>query len=401
MDPKINKNLILTTIMLLNISILFVYGCFFPFGAKQGSRSEYDPEIVVTYEGADGESYHAVPEARPFLMGFTPFPYDFSKDALNFTYANINYHSDLVIQHLDNGIPWEEALKNSDLPDGLIYDFNDRISRTREDKAIYLAITPLSNQRNNIAGYWRESQYIELTEKWRAKSFSDFDVMQAYLNYCKFVIEKFEPEYFAYGIEVNMLGFHDPQAFEEFLILAENVYKSLKESYPDLPVFLTIQLETFNTYFEDQENIVKSLLPFTDFIAISSYPFGNFADPGDIPDDWFSRLYDMAPEKPVAIAETAYLAEDLTLERFNGNTIAGNQDYQLEYLSFIFNLMAGIDCKFITWFVIRDYDQAWLVMEEQGADEIIKSWRDTGLIDETGKPRKALGYWDSWLSLSK
>jgi len=38
-------------------------------------------------------------------------------------------------------------------------------------------------------------------------------------------------------------------------------------------------------------------------------------------------------------------------------------------------------------------------MEEQGADEIFKSWHDTGLIDEKENPKRALGYWDSWLSL--
>ena len=61
--------------------------------------------------------------------------------------------------------------------------------------------------------------------------------------------------------------------------------------------------------------------------------------------------------------------------------------------------MAAIDCKFITWFVIRDYDQLWVTMEEQDVDEIFKSWRDTGLIDEEGNPRLALKYWDKWLSL--
>ena len=40
-------------------------------------------------------------------------------------------------------------------------------------------------------------------------------------------------------------------------------------------------------------------------------------------------------------------------------------------------------------------------MKEQGADEIFKSWRNTGLMDEKGNPRKALDYWDSWLSLPK
>ena len=111
------------------------------------------------------------------------------------------------------------------------------------------------------------------------------------------------------------------------------------------------------------------------------------------------NLYNMAPGKPVAIAETAFLAEDLTLEIFNGNTIQGNQDYQARYLDLLFSEMAGIDCRFITWFAIRDYDQLWLSMEEQGVDGIFKSWRDTGLIDEEGNPRLALEYWDKWLSI--
>ena len=352
-------------------------------------------------DGAETGNDLMLPETRPFYMGFTPFPYDFTEDAVEFTYANINYHSDLVIHHFDNGIPWDEALEDSGLPLNIINDLNGRIASTGKDHKIYLAVTPLSTYRDKVAGYWGQSQHMELTGKWKDKTFSDPELIQAYLNFCDFMIEKFKPEYFAYGIEVNMLGYHDPNAFEEYLIFLENTYRSLKDSHPGLPVFLTIQLETFINHFGDQENIVKSLLPFTDYIAISSYPFGNFSNPSDIPDDWSSRLYNIAPEKPVAIAETAYLAEDLTLERFNGNTIEGNQDYQLEYLNLMFNQMAGLDCKFITWFVFRDYDELWLKMKEQGADEIFKSWRDTGFIDENGNPRKALDYWDRWLALPK
>jgi len=332
-------------------------------------------------------------------MGFTPFPYDFTNEAVEFTFANINYHSDMIVHHFDNGIPWEESLNDSKMARNILYDLNNRISRTGADKYIYLAVTPLSTYRDQLAGYWGESENMELPDKWKSKSFSDPDIIKAYLNYCRFMIDKFEPKYFAYGIEVNMLGHHDPEAFKDYLVLIENTYKSLKPSYPDLPIFLTIQLETFNNNFEKQKSIIESIIPYTDYIAISTYPFGNFADPGDIPDNWFSRLYDMAPEKPVAIAETAFLAEDLTLKIFNGNTIEGNQDYQASYLDLLFNQMAGIDCRFMTWFVIRDYDQLWLSMEEQGVDEIFKSWRDTGLIDEGGNPRLALEYWDKWLSL--
>ena len=401
---KTNRFFTILIIILSALSIISVYGCCLPIGitgdrVSRGSKSQHDPDSIVAFDEATLESDYSLPDTRPFHMGFTPFPYDFTQDALEFTYANINYHSDILAHHFDNGVPWEEALNNSDLPNNLMYDFNDRISRTGKDKKIYLAVTPLSTYRDKIAGYWGESEHMELTGKWSGKSFSDPKIIEAYLNYCKFIIEKFEPQYFAYGIEVNMLGYHDQHSFRDFLILAENIYSTLKESYPDLPVFLTFQLETFFNHFDNQESVIESLLPFTDYIGISTYPFGNFANPLDIPADWFSRLYSMAPEKPVAICETAFLAEDLSLERFNGNTIEGSQKYQLEYLYLIFNHMAGLDCKFIIWFVIRDYDQLWLLMEEQGADEIFKSWRDTGLIDEKENPRRALGCWDSWLPL--
>lgn len=402
MPTGTNKFLMGIIIYLISVSIILLSGCCFPFGtAEQGSNSEYDKELIVIPAGSQTIDELILPETRPFQMGFTPFPYDFTDDAVKFTYANINYHSDLVIHHFDNGIPWDEALEDSNLPLNIISDLNGRIASTGKDHAVYLGVTPLSTYRDKVADYWGKTQHMELTGKWKDKGFTDLELMQAYLNFCKFMVDKFEPEYFAYGIEVNMLGYHDPDAFEEYLIFIENIYGSLKESYPELPVFLTIQLETFINHFEDQEDIVRSLLPYTDYITISSYPFGNFGDPDDIPDDWFSRLYGMAPEKPVAIAETAFLAEDLTLEIFNGNTIEGNQDYQVEYMDRLLNEMASLDCKFITWFVVRDYDELWLKMKEQGADEIFKSWRDTGLIDENGAPRKALDYWDKWLSLSK
>jgi hypothetical protein len=144
--------------------------------------------------------------------------------------------------------------------------------------------------------------------------------------------------------------------------------------------------------------VVESILPFTDYIAISTYPFGNFEDPGDIPSHWFSRLYELAPEKPVAVAETSFPAQDLYLETYD-RTIKGDEEGQLEYLELLLNGMSVLDFRFITWFVIRDYDKLWELMAQRGADEIFKSWRDTGLVDEKGDPRPALGYWDKWLSL--
>ncbi len=196
-------------------------------------------------------------------MGFTPFPYDFTNEAVEFTFANINYHSDMIVHHFNNGIPWEEALNDSKMGRNILYDLNNRISRTGADKDVYLGVTPLSTYRDQLAGYWGESENMELPDKWKSKSFSDPEIVRAYLNYCRFMIDKFEPKYFAYGIEVNMLGHHDPEAFRDYLVFVENTYVGLKSSYPDLPIFLTIQLETFNNDFKKQKDIIVE--PFDEF----------------------------------------------------------------------------------------------------------------------------------------
>jgi len=362
--------------------------------AEKGS-SQLDDSLVVTY-GSDIKGPAA--EARSFRMGFTPFPYEYTDEAVEYTYSNVNYHSDMVVHHFDGGVPWEEALNGSGLPLNTRLNLNKRIAYTDSGIAVYLAITPLSTYRDKMAEYWGEYENMELPQQWKDKKFSDPEVIGAYLNYCMFMVDKFEPQYFAYGIEVNMLGYHDPKAFEDYLVFLDSVYPALKSAYPDLPIFLTIQLETFNNNYDTQREVVESILPYTDYMAISTYPFGDFEDPAYIPDDWFSRLYNMAEEKPVAVTETSFPAEDLYLEVYD-RTILGSPESQLEYLKLITDELASVDSRFLAWFVFRDYDALWKLMEEQGADEVFKSWRDTGLVDEEGHPRPSLGYWDKYLSL--
>lgn len=396
------KILYITIFVILSLLyLLFSSSCsklnLFLGNVSQGSNNRDDPELIVEYDGS--AQYDTITaETRSFKMGFTPFPYDYTDEAVDFTYSNINYHSDMVVHHFDNGVPWEEALNGSNMPSNILFDLNNRLSRTASGKSIYLAVTPLSTYRDKLAEYWGNTPDMELPGEWKNKKFDHPDIYKAFLNYCNFMIDKFKPEYFTYGIEVNMLGYYDQETFNDYLVLLENIYPELKSAYPDIPMILTIQLETFNNHFDTQKNIVESILPYTDYIAISTYPFGNIEDPAEIPADWFSRLYDISPDKPVAISETSYPAEDLYIERGNRN-IKGTEEDQLEYLKLLLGNMSTLDFKFLTWFAIRDYDQLWELMAESGADEIFKSWRDTGLIDGDGKPRPALGYWDKWLSL--
>ena len=53
-------------------------------------------------------------KTRPFRMGFTPFPYDLSLDAVEYTYEKLQSEADIINHHFDNGVPLPEALSGED-----------------------------------------------------------------------------------------------------------------------------------------------------------------------------------------------------------------------------------------------------------------------------------------------
>jgi hypothetical protein len=217
------------------------------------------------------------------------------------------------------------------------------------------------------------------------------------------MIERFDPDYMNYGVEVNESWASPTNPdFVEFLEFAETVYTALKEKHPDLPIFVSLSRSSL-TMSEEQIEINKKLLQFSDYVTVSTYPFvyseyaPDVADPADLPASWFSDMADLAPDKPFAIAETSYIAEDLVVDGYD-LTIKGDAAHQADYVEFLLEEMHHLDAEFVVWFVPRDYDQGW---KRYGhvLPSWSKTWRDCGLFDGRGNPRPALGVWNAWLAI--
>ncbi len=373
------------------------------FAFVLGCGTEPNPTIV---EHIDISKFE-FPESRTFNMGFTPWPYEFTDTASNETYSLITEHSDFVVHHLDGGVPWSEAFANEPYNQHVLDEIAKRKSKSSKTNKVYLAVTFLSMMRNSVAGYWGLEENMALPEYWKNKEFDDSELIEAYLNYCRFMIAEFEPDYFAYGIELDAeLREEDPE-FDKMIYFISKIYPVLKKEYPDLPIFVTIVDESPNDNFEIKKNSAKRILDYSDYLALSSYPFWNISgkwgttsDPKEIPSDWYSKIKTLAPEKPFAIAETGYIAETLSLPKY-GLNIEGNEEWQAEYIHWFFQEMNKNDAEFVAWFTIRDYDQGWEFLNLMGFDEFFKTWKDTGLIDGGGNPRKSLAVWDKWLELKK
>ncbi|MEM9954431.1 MAG: hypothetical protein AAF846_22675, partial [Chloroflexota bacterium] len=187
----------------------------------------------------------------------------------------------------------------------------------------------------------------------------------------------------------------------------EEVYTTLKAEYPDLPIFATIcaiSVETNNT--AQLINAGRQVAEYSDIVGLSIYPYllGDIglrgrANPQNLPDNWLSRWVEIDPEKPFAITETAYIAEDLSMPDF-GISISGTEEYQANYVERLLYEAQLYNAEFVIWFIVRDYDAFVITIEGFGIEaEAFLIWRDTGLFDEQGRPRPALAIWDSWLTI--
>lgn len=333
---------------------------------------------------------------RSFYMALTPFPHAMTMEAVEYANEKISENADAILIHFDRGVPWDEAFKNERYPEKVEREINDRLNASPEDNHVILSVTPLNGDRSDIAGYWRESSNEPISGHFFKKTLDDPDVIKAYIQFCKRLIEDYEPTFFIYGIELNLLNEKSPHLWEALTVLCKETYEGIKKDYPELPVSFSIQLHDYYQHEANDKKALLEIMDYTDYIAVSTYPF-DFAGPGGPekrwPSDYFSNIRALAPTKPFAIAETGFIAEDLILSEL---TIPSSVAYQDQYMQILLNAAQKEEAKFVNWFIVRDYDDLWEEFKDSELGDVLKYWRDCGLYDGKGNERPALKTWQSW-----
>ncbi len=343
------------------------------------------------------------PATRSFHLGFTPFPYAISSDAVEYVYDKIAIHGDIINHHFDNGVPWVEAFEGKPFHENMMADWEFRKARTPEDLNVYVSVTPLNEMRTGLASYRGEEDHMILPEPWASYSFTDEPVRQAYLAYCKRAIDFFEPDYFAMAIEANLFYASTPGQWTAYYDFHRYIYKELKAAYPELPVFTSIAGAYLMPGFIDhndhllQRLATLQLMDYSDYYGISFYPYLSTYAGNPYPEGTIRELFSIS-EKPVVISETGYAAEtfSVTLEGQPTITIESDEIRQQTYFRDLLNACSERDVKFVINFTLRDYDELWKEIGSPAGLEI--AWRDTGLYNEVGQPRPALTTWSEALS---
>jgi len=350
---------------------------------------------------------------RTFRMGFTPFPPDLpgaDGQPIVELYARLAENGDLIAHHFDDGIPWPEAAAGGGVenyPQNLRDDWAFRKAMTPAGHRIYVAITPIGISRDALAPYRGaepDTPLSTLGPPWDGAAFDDPEVVTAFINHAVNTVEFFRPDYLAIGIEVNLLAELAPDQWDAYLSLHRQAWSALRERYPSLPVFVSVTAHDVLTGItqsdpERQAAALADILPFTDLLGISFYPFLSELGTDPLPEDFMARI-DALTRKPIAVTETGFPAQFQQLSITVGDgafelELAGSQAGQAQFIERTLAAAERFDFRFVVNFIAQDYD---LLCDDIQCSDFDRLWRDTGLWDEQGAARPALEIWREQLA---
>ncbi len=343
-------------------------------------------------------------EKRSFLMGFTPWPYDATIEAVNTTYEKAQQNGDIINHHIMQGIPWQQALDNTSYPANVEDEINSRISQTIAGKIILIELGSLNGLRTGLANNWGQNGEEARTVPWDSRNFDSPEVISAYSNFALDLIARFNPEYFNYGAEASELILSDINEFNKFKIFAQQVYANIKAQYPNIKLMISVALKSPDSNESSLlQQHIPELLDYVDVIGVSVYPYiffnhNNKGDPANLPADWLTQITQIAPGKPVAITETGWIAENLVIDNFSVN-VTSNETFQKNYVSRLLQESNNLNSEFVIWWSLIDYQALWEGVLNR--DDLAAIWRDIGLYDEQVQPRSGLTAWQQYLARVK
>jgi hypothetical protein len=218
------------------------------------------------------------------------------------------------------------------------------------------------------------------------RSLADESTRDDYLEGAAAFAARYQPDYLGFGIEVNVLHAKAPADFADFVAFFPEVAAAVKDVSPDTQVFTVFQLEWMKGLrgglfggVNDPAAAQWALLdlfPDADLLAFTSYPGLIYADPADIPAEYYADI-SAHTDRPIAFTEIGW-ASDAALAGWESD-----EAEQAEFVGRFFELLtaADVSAEMIVWAFL--YDQA----SQSPFDSM-------GLRRADGTARPA---WNAWL----
>lgn len=182
-------------------------------------------------DDADRVEVELPAQSRAYQMGLSAFPPAATVEAEAATWAFIRGQGDLVAVVLDGGVPWHELIDGAPLPEPLESELQRIESELAEHQGgLLLAVDLFSPDRSTIApdvlGRALPRPLVAL------QSTASPELRAAYTAYCRGLVERFQPDYFAPLLDLNLYWQNRPSDYDQ----AVDFYKALREELKALRV---------------------------------------------------------------------------------------------------------------------------------------------------------------------
>jgi hypothetical protein len=328
------------------------------------------------------------------LFGFTAFPYDATPEAVERTYATIHGNSTLYALHLDDGIPWAEALAGTPWPAAVQADWDEWKRRAPDARPVYLGLAPLAKDRSSLAP---PAKGGTMPRELRNVPLDHPDVVRAYVNYARRAIQHFGPAFVNLGIEAGELASRTPSRWPAYDALYRQALQTLKQEFPSVRFGMSFGLQSLRK--PGVIGRVRMAMESSDYVGLSFYPYASsfgekFGDPplGAREEAWREPLAWLRKQtaRPLAICETGYTTREIHVPSF-GLRMQGDVGLQASYVRELADTAKRDGYAFVVWFLAIDYDR--LYERQLRGDEVSLLWKNIGLIDGNLAPKPG---WDEW-----
>ena len=334
--------------------------------------------------GGGGESASTAPPAavatRTWSMGFSAIPPRLTTAAVLQGIDLWSRRAELAAIHEE--LPWTDLLAGMS-PDAILD--RDKVQLVDYMRGKGLQLYFMADLTDGLSRGEEAPQLRAL-----GRSITEPVVQQAYRDYILAVQRKLHPEFIGLAAETNLIRVAAPSAVYAAVVTATNAAAAdLRVAGSVATLMFSVQVETAWGLLAGNGNYAGVEQDFTDFpfaqmLGLSSYPYFAFAQPEDIPMNYYSRLLN-GRTLPVMIVEGGWTSA-------TAGTIQSSPELQAHYVTRHAQLLDTVGARGLIQLLFADVDLASI---PPPIPSNLPLFINIGLTDSDFNAKPALAAWDA------
>ena len=319
-------------------------------------------------------------------MGFSAIPPKPDEQVLLANLAMWTARSDAAILHVSppwaallSGVSATAAVTANELP----------LANYYRAKNLQLVVTVDATD-----GLNRAAEAPELVQLGR--SISEPAVQQVYRQFVMAIASLVHPEYLGLAAETNLIRMVAPSslyaAMKQMVNAAAGdlqLARSTASRYVSVQVDAAWGRALHNNVYQGVEQDFADF-PFMEALGLSSYPYFVFADPDDVPLDYYSRLPN-GRTLPVLVVEGGWTSA-------TAGSISSSAGTQARYIRRQARMLDSARATAVFQLTFADLDIPSLNLPP---GSILPLFASLGLVDPELRPKAALAVWDSLFAIHR